>query len=653
MARNPFRAIAKALNPIPQTTLRGSIETPAAIDAAMVAQGMDSSAQLGPGRPINPAWGYSTRPRAMDYPVGVNIAAGNSRAQWGRTSYDTLKGIIEAYDIARACIDHKISELQSMEPMFSPVDGYTGDAKDALDVARLALEFPDRDLPYLSWLSKWLEGCYRYDAGMLYRRRNRAGEIIGLDIIDGTTVTPKVDQYGRKPQPPAVAFQQIIKGLPTVDFTTDDLIPTIFRPQTDSPFGLAPIESVLLTANTDLRFQKHFLDLFTDGTVPHGLVELPGDISTPDQVAEWQDYWDALMMGDQAMLRRLRAVPMGTKLTETRPATFDTAFAEYLASRTASAFGVLPQDLGLNHDINRANGETQTDIQFRVNTLPWVRFVEGVLTRYLRYDLGLPVQVKLDTGRDVVDRVAEAQAWKIGTEGGAVSVDEWRQEVYGLPIDNERPMPRFVMNPRTGPAPLRSILAIAGPTDSETGAPSDALPLDTTPFDGAGALIPDKTPGGTQFKRAPIDPDDPAHPELEHPVPGSEVLGTTVSSKPLITDPAQGRQVEAQQAANDPMQLALVKEATAGVTSATGISGSPLAGADDEDEDEDKIVDLTPSDEEVAKAAELASFARFSKARIAKGKWRDFTFTSVDPITARLLNGQARELVELGKDGGR
>src|SRR5690348_5223534 len=78
--------------------------TPPAIEQAMAAQGMDSATQMGPGRPLNPAWSYSGRPRAMDYPVGVNIASGDNRAAWGRTAYSTIKAIIDAYDIARICI---------------------------------------------------------------------------------------------------------------------------------------------------------------------------------------------------------------------------------------------------------------------------------------------------------------------------------------------------------------------------------------------------------------------------------------------------------------------------------------------------------------------------------------------------------------------
>lgn len=554
--------------------------TPSAIEGALDRQGMTTSAFLGPGRPLTPNRGYSVQPRAVDYPVGVNVNIDGRRA-WGRTSWDFLREFTNSYDVARICINHKIDEIRSMDLLFQPATGVTEDVSEALRAARAVLAYPDREHPFDEWLSMWLENQLRYDAGVWYRRRNMDGEIIGLEIIDGTTIVPKIDSHGRRPQAPAPAYSQVIKGQDSVDFTAEDVSYLRFRPQADSPYGLAPIESILMTVNTDIRFQWHLLQMFTDGSVPHGFIELPPDISSPDQVAEWQDYWDAIVLGDQAKAHQLIAVPADTKVTETRPKAFDETFPDYLVVKVAAAFGVVPQDLGLLKDVNRANGETQMDVQFRVNTLPWVRFVQSNLNRYLQHDLGLPVKVALDTGRDKEDRLAEAQAWKLAVESGAVSMDEWRQEVYGLPVDNQRPVPRGIITPRTGFVPLTSVLGISGQIDADTKAPADDVPLPTTPFEGAGGVIPDKLPGNPQFKRAPIDPDEPSFPELEHVVPGSDI-----------------------------------------------VNGMPSVGGT-----------LSKS----AADSELVKFRAFVKARAKQGKWRDFEFAHIESDIAERLNREARE----------
>lgn len=585
--RSPWSRLRKAFAP----------KTPQAIDDALGAEGMDTVGWMSPGRPLNPVEGYSQRPRAMDYAVASNVAI-DSRSMWARTSFETLDALVDGYDVARMCINHKIDELKSMELMFLPLDGGKGiDIDLAVAAGRAALEFPDRTNPYDEWLAMLLENALRYDATPLYHRRNLNGDIIGLEILHGPTIAPYIDEHGRRPHAPAPAFFQKIKGQVGVWLTADDIVYPRFRPQVNSPYGLAPMESILLTANTDIRFQWHFLQMFTDGSVPAGFMEVPPSATTPDQVAEWQDYWDAMVLGDQAKLRQLIAVPSGTKVSETRPKAFDKAFPEYLMARTCAAYGVVPQDLGLTADVNRANGETQVDIQFRVNTLPWVRWVEGILSRYLRYGLGLPVKVALDTGRDKEDRLAEAQAWDTAVKGGAVSVDEWRTEVYGLPVDDERPMPRFIFSPRTGPVPLSSVLAIAGKINPETAAPADDAPLPLAPFDGTPGVLADKAPGGSQFKRAPINPDEPEFPTLEHEVPGSDVVGTKPAA-PVIGDPG----------------VPVVK---------------PLPATD------------------VTKAAgdELAVFDRFVKARVKAGRWRDFGFETLDQVTAHRLNDHGRASV--------
>jgi hypothetical protein len=303
-------------------------------------------------------------------------------------------------------------------------------------------------------------------------------------------------------------------------------------------------------------------------------------------------------------MHQLLAVPNGTKVTGTKPDAFDSSFPEYLMARTCAAFGVVPQDLGLVKDVNRANGETQVDIQFRVNTLPWVRWIEGIATRYLRYDLGLPVKMQLDTGRDKEDRLSEAQAWQIYVQSGFASADEARQELLGLEIDSERPVPRFVLDPRTGPIPLANIEAIAGRIDPETAAPVDDQPLPTEPFNGAEGVLPDKAPGGTQFKRAPINPDEPRFPEMEKPIPGTDVVGTRPGT-PVIGDP--------------------------GVTEDSKLT-EPVGKA------------LDPA------AAEMQAFSRFCKARARAGRWRDFEFEHVPAGIARALNEHHRERITKAAD---
>jgi hypothetical protein len=520
---------------------RTAARTPAPIEGALAESGMGNGAFLGPGRPLSPTQGYSGAARRNDYPVGGNIAV-NSRAAYGRTSWDVLRELIRAYGVAQDCKNKKIDEIRSMELLFTPMDGATGDTKMAVEAAKAALAFPDREHPYQEWVALWLENMLTFDAGPLKYRRNMNGDVIGLEVIDGPTIAPYVDEHGRRPKAPAPAFAQVIKGQVFQWFTDEDMLYTRFRPQTDSPFGMAPLESILVSINTDMRYQWHLLQMFTEGSIPGGFMEVPPDMSSPDQVAEWQDYWDALYMGDQSITHKMVAVPNQSKFTGTTPAAFDKAFPEYLAVQVCRAFGVVPSDIGILSDVNRATGETQADTQFRVNTLPWVQFVQNILTYYVQKGLGLPVEVRLNTGREKEDRLADAQVWKIAVETGMVSMDEAREELFGLPTDNQRPIPRGIISPRTGFIPLESLLNIAGPIDPETKAPDHAAALDEQPFGGSPGVLADKLPGEPALHRAPIDPDEPQFPDREGAQPGTGTIAPPTVAKELAKWRASSRQ---------------------------------------------------------------------------------------------------------------
>lgn len=600
------------------------IAVPEPVTQAMTAEGLNMGSAFSPGTPLTPFSGVGGEPRRFAFPTGYNITSRADRDK--RVSFDTLKGLIDNYDIARMAIGHRIDDVRSLEWSLVPARGFTGDAATIIEAGYRALKFPEGPgsrLPFRAWVAKYLEDVLRYDAGCLFRRRDRIGRVIGLKVVSGTTIAPTLDYWGDTPAPPGPAYVQFVNGLPWKWFTADDLIYVPFRPQPDSPYGFAPLEAVLLTANTDLRFQMHFLNWFTEGTVPEGFAMAPQDISTPDQLAAWQEGWDALLYGDGAAKHQLKWLPFGTKLEFPVDKTFDDKFPTYLMRKTAAAYHVTPNDLGFTDDVNRSTSESQVDVQFRVGTLPLVQHVQDILNSYLQDDLGLPLEFLFDTGQETDDRVSKAQAHKIYVEMGAESVDEVRSSELGLEVDNERPVPRFIFSPRTGPVPLTSLFAIAGQIDPETGGPVDAVPLGSAPFDGAPGVLADKAPGGSAFKRAPINPDEPEFPALEHEVPGSDVVGTK-PSEPVIGDPGV------------PVVKPVAKAVTAGVTAATGIVGVDLAGEDDEDDEED---------DEDAVEIEKAAFTRFVKARRKAGRWRDFTFTTVDPVAAHRLNDQGRASV--------
>jgi hypothetical protein len=437
---------------------------------AMAEQGMQAAGAFSPGQPIYQFFPQGSEPREWDFQTGYNVAA-RPRSQGGRPSFQTLNSILGAYDVARLCIEHVEDDLRSLEFSIVPSEETEDDVSADVKTAVAFMEKPDGITPFDSWQQKFLEDVLRFDAGCLYKRRNRGGKVIALEVLSGQMIAPLIDFQGRPAAPPAPAFLQYIQGMPGIWLNRDDLIYNPFRPYPESMYGMPPIEWLLLNANTDLRFQWHFLQWFTEGSLPEAFMEAPPDESDPENLKRFQRTWDAAMEGDQAQKHKIRWIPNGSKPTVLTAKDFNPDFPLYLMRKTTAAYKVTPNDIGFTDSVNKASADTQVDVQFRVGTLPRVRYLEGIYTRFLRDDLGLRVKFQFNVGGEKEDRLQEAQAHDVYVKMGAESPDEVREKILGLPVDTEHPTPRFIFSARAGAIPIKSIEEIAGVIDPTTAGP--------------------------------------------------------------------------------------------------------------------------------------------------------------------------------------
>jgi hypothetical protein len=113
-----------------------------------------------------------------------------------------------------------------------------------------------------------LEDLLVIDAPALEVRHNRAGEIAGLDVVDGATIKLLFDDTGRRPNPPAPAFEQVIHGRPWKLLSAAELIYWPRNPRPHKAYGFSPVEQIVMTVNIGLRRQIMQLQHFTEGNVP-------------------------------------------------------------------------------------------------------------------------------------------------------------------------------------------------------------------------------------------------------------------------------------------------------------------------------------------------------------------------------------------------
>ncbi|MFD0393345.1 phage portal protein [Streptomyces nogalater] len=404
--------------------------TPTDMQAGEEAAGMTPTRPFSPGAPISPYDGYSRTPGAMTTSPGTTSRPGRRRtsasastrsAAWSRhtTSHRCASGTASTPSAPwtgpsspRAA--SAVTPTNSSTSAWPSWPSRTGDAVVVVagDLAVRHLGVRRRPLP----APEPRRPCDRSP-----RRRRHDHR-------------PLLDYWGNSPEPPAEAYVQYVNGLPWNWLTRNDLVYVPFRPRSNSPYGYAPLESILLNSNTDLRFQAYFLQRFTEGNIPEAFASAP-ETWTPQQIEEFQGYWDAAMYGDQAAKHQIRWMPGGGRIEWSNEKDFSDSFSLFLMRKTCAAYHIVPSDLGFTETVNKSSGETQADVQHRVGDLPLIAHIEDVLTHFLQHDLGLPLKMAFDTGQEKEDRLQLAQAWGIYIDKGMASPDEGREELLGLPAD--------------------------------------------------------------------------------------------------------------------------------------------------------------------------------------------------------------------------
>src|SRR3954463_6593486 len=306
-----------------------------------------------PGYPLAPA---EPEPlRLWDFPIGVNRVY-TPRAQ-EPVSFAELRALAEAHDITRLAIETRKDQLEKLDWTIKPrgLRRPSADTKARCDRLTRFWRRPDGERPFATWLRELLEDVLVLDAPALEIRRNRGGDVIGLDVVDGATIKLLIDDTGRRPKPPAPAYEQVIHGRPWKLLTADELLYLPRNPRPHKAYGFSPVEQVVMTVNIALRRQMMQLQHFTTGNVPPGLLTAPEGWSA-EQIQQFQQFFDSVLAGNTGARTRLVWAPSGTSYQAFTEAPYKDEFDEWLARIVCHAFSLPPP--AFVRQVNRATAET-------------------------------------------------------------------------------------------------------------------------------------------------------------------------------------------------------------------------------------------------------------------------------------------------------
>ncbi|GHH09331.1 hypothetical protein GCM10008023_05880 [Sphingomonas glacialis] len=316
---------------------------------------------FGPSDPLANQAPPEVKGRTWDYPVASNLNYTPRKTE--PVSFTKLKLLANNCGPLKLVMGRQRDLVKAIEWSIKP---RAKQAKDAVADPTVAdptiaeitafLEMPDKVHDWSQWINAALDQIFVLDALSIYPRRTLGGDLYSLDLIDGATITPLIDASGRRPMAPTEAYQQILKGLPAVGYTTEELIYYPENYRADKIYGYSRVEMLVDEVETmigRLKSQKGFLE---NGNIGRGYMEAPEGFN-PDQIAALETHWNAMMSADGG--RRLADqnqiiwVPHGTAFHETKINIFDPLFDEWLIRLICFLFDVAPtpflKQAGLGH----------------------------------------------------------------------------------------------------------------------------------------------------------------------------------------------------------------------------------------------------------------------------------------------------------------
>lgn len=343
---------------------------------------------FGPGQPLMPvAPAEDVAGRAFDYPNMYNN--GTRAREYEGVSFDQLESLADT-DLVRMAIETRKDQMSALNfsvlPLLSTGEQLRGPPDQRCMNIEQQFKYPDRKNTWHNWQRLLVEEQLVTDAATIYIRRTQGGDPYSFDVVAGKTIRPLLDMTGRAPEAPAPAYQQILKGMAAIDYSTDELIYAPRNPRPGKVYGCSPTQQLMMTINIIIRREVAKLSYYVEGNVPEALVSVPPDWSG-SQIQQFQSIWDAMMTDQFAQRRKLKFIPGGSTYQPTREASsmFD-QFDEWLARNVCYCFSLPPT--AFVQQQNRATAESAYDAAISEGLQPMMIWFKSIMDRIIQHDYG-------------------------------------------------------------------------------------------------------------------------------------------------------------------------------------------------------------------------------------------------------------------------
>jgi hypothetical protein len=333
---------------------------------------------FGPGTPLAPQAPEDVRGRSFDYPTVFNL---NYKPRGGEPlGFEGLKRLAK-HPIVAMLIQRQIDKVTAVGWQIKPRLGELPTKGEDPEIATITNFFrmPDQQHDWGQWIGSVLDQLLVIDAVSIYGAPTRSGGLYALQALDGATIKPLLDLGGRSPMAPNAAYQQVLKGLPAIDYTLDELVYFPQRYRADRVYGYSRVEQaadLIEAAISRLRSQRGYFDF---GNIGDGFFTMPIDWNVDNQMI-LETKWNAMMQGDPALRRQVPFLPNGVEWHETKKDVLSDAFDEFLIRLLCFPFGVAPTPFMKQTGLGKGSAGTEHEAAEEGGVAPLMQFVERLVS---------------------------------------------------------------------------------------------------------------------------------------------------------------------------------------------------------------------------------------------------------------------------------
>ncbi|QDP57858.1 MAG: putative portal protein [Prokaryotic dsDNA virus sp.] len=281
--------------------------------------------------------------------------------------------------------------------------------EEDINKVKKLLQYPNRNgMTFWEVWGPWSRDVLEIDAGVIFKGRNAAGELVELFPFDGSRFLFDLEQHGI-----VNGWYQYSYKYPKnkpLHFKKDEIIyGRVNLSNEQYPYGFSPLQSIMQEVELMIQSTRWNKEYYKNNAVPDGIVSVPME---KDQMDRFRTNWEQEMKGKAHKL-----LFHNSEGVDFKPMALSNKDMEWLEGQkwyfhlVFGAYGLSPQEVGFYENSNKSTGESQERITIKNAIKPYLQLISDKINREIVPDLVGHDDIKFEwfTKDDAAEKVEHEQ----------------------------------------------------------------------------------------------------------------------------------------------------------------------------------------------------------------------------------------------------